>query len=164
MTDKRLRCLTLAAIFTSFALILSYIEAILPLSLPVPGTKLGLANLATLLVLYSLGAPYAAAVALLRILLAGLLFGSPFTLLYSLAGGLLTYLGMLASRLLRAPMVLTSLIGAVLHSVGQITVACLVTQTPELIAYLPYMLLASLVTGVLIGLLGRLLLRYIPKY
>ncbi len=164
MKNRQIYRLTAAALFTSFALILAYIEAILPISPPIPGIKLGLPNLATLLMLYSLGAPYAAAVALLRILLAGLLFGSPFTLLYSLAGGLLAYLGMLLCRLLRAPIILASLVGAVLHSVGQIAVACLVTQTPELIAYLPYMLFASVVTGVLIGVAGKLLLRYIPKH
>ena len=160
---ERIQRLTIAALFTSFALILSYIEAILQLSPPIPGTKLGLANLATLLMLYLLGAPYAFAVALLRILLAGLLFGSPFSLLYSLAGGLLAYLGMLSARLLRAPMIVVSLVGGLLHSVGQITVACLVTETPELLAYLPYMLAVSLVTGTLIGLCGRALLRYLPK-
>ena len=162
MTSSKTRRMALASLFTAFALMLSYIEAILPLAIPVPGIKLGLANLAVLLMLYTLGAPYAAAVSLLRILLAALLFGSPFSLLYSLAGGVLAYLGMLGARLLRSPIIVASIIGALLHSVGQILAACIVTSTPELAAYLPYMLLASLLTGALIGVAGRLLLRYIP--
>ena len=163
MRNKRVLYLTTAALFTAFALILSYIEVILPLPLPLPGMKLGLANLATLLLLYSLGARYAAAVALLRILLAGLLFGSPFTLLYSLAGGILAFLGMLLSRRLRAPVIVASLVGACLHNVGQIAVACLVTETPQLLAYLPFLLAAALVTGSLIGIAGKALLKYVPK-
>ncbi len=163
MQSKRTLHLTAAALFTAFALILSYLEAILPLPLPLPGMKLGLANLATLLLLYSLGVGYAAAVALLRILLSGLLFGSPFTLLYSLAGGILAFLGMLLARRLRAPVLVASLVGAALHNVGQIAVACLVTETPRLLAYLPFLLAAALVTGSLVGIAGKLLLKYVPK-
>ena len=163
MQSKRILHLTVASLFTALALILSYIEVILPLSVPIPGVKLGLANLAPLLLLYSLGVRYAASVALLRILLAGLLFGSPFTLLYSLAGGILALLGMILSRRLGAPVIAASLVGAALHNVGQITVACLVTQTPRLLAYLPFLLAAALVTGSLIGIAGRALLKYVPK-
>ena len=163
MQNKRTLYLTVSALFTAFALILSYLEAILPFPMPLPGMKLGLANLATLLLLYSLGVGYAASVALLRILLAGLLFGSPFTLLYSLAGGVLAFLGMLLALRLRAPIVVASLAGALLHNVGQIAVACLVTSTPQLIAYLPFLLTAALVTGTLVGIAGKLLLKYVPQ-
>lgn len=163
MQTKRIQRMAVAALFTAFALILSFIEAILPLAIPIPGIKLGLANLATLVLLYTLGAPYAAAVSLLRILLAALLFGSPFSLLYSLAGGILAFIGMLALRLLRSPMIPASIVGALLHSIGQIALAAAVTATPELFFYLPYMLAASLATGALVGIAGRLLLRYIPK-
>ena len=155
--------LATAATLTAAALILSYLEAVLGFLIPIPGVKLGLANLATLLLLYTYGIPYAAVVSALRICLAALLFGSPFSLLYSLVGGVLAFLGMLILRRLSFSPISASTIGGMLHVVGQLAVAALVTETPRLLYYLPILLAAGFVTGVAIGLLARRLIPRMPK-
>ena len=159
---KNVRLAT-AATLTAAALILSYLEAVLGFLIPIPGVKLGLANLATLLLLYTYGVRYATVVSLLRICMAALLFGSPFSLLYSLAGGVLALFGMLLLSRLGFSPIPTSTLGGMLHVVGQLGVACLVTETPRLLYYLPILLAAGFVTGLARGLLTVKLIPRMPK-
>ena len=155
--------LATAAVLTAAALILSYLEAVLGFLIPLPGVKLGLANLATLLLLYTYGVRYAAVVSLLRICMAALLFGSPFSFLYSITGGLLALLGMLLLWKLSFSPIPSSTLGGMLHVVGQIGIACLVTETPRLLYYLPILLAAGFVTGLALGFLAEKLIPRMPK-
>ena len=155
--------LATAAVLTAAALILSYLEAVLGFLIPIPGVKLGLANLATLLLLYTYGVRYAAVVSLLRICMAALLFGSPFSFLYSITGGLLALLGMLLLWKLSFSPIPTSTLGGMLHVVGQLGVACLVTETPRLLYYLPILLTAGFITGLALGFLAEKLIPRMPK-
>jgi heptaprenyl diphosphate synthase len=162
---QKLRRMTLSALLCAVALMLSYIEALLPFDFGIPGMKLGLANLATVLLLYLLGIPYAALVSLARILLSSFLFGNPVSLLYSLAGGVFSFVGMMLLKRIPAMGIPgVSVAGGVLHNVGQILIACLTFKTLRLSYYLPVLTVTGIITGLLIGILAKTLLPYLKKF
>lgn len=153
----RTRKLTALALFATLALAIYFAESLLPPVVPIPGVKLGLANIITLLVLHLYSARDAAVVLLARILLSALLFGQAMSLFYSLCGGLLCLLAMiLSSRLLhrRFPE-LTSILGGIFHNAGQLLAALLITAMPGVLVYLPYLLISGAVTGLFTGLCAR---------
>lgn len=162
MKTKRI---TVTAMTVSVAMILSYVESqIPPIFTAVPGIKMGLANIAVVFALYKLGWREAVLVSLLRVLLVSLLFSAlgVMGLMYSLAGAVLSLLGMLALRatgLFSA--VAVSVAGGVLHNVGQIAVAALLLKTRELVYYLPALALSGILAGVLIGVLAAILVKRI---
>ena len=154
----------LYGLLVALAFIFSYLESLLPLSLGIPGIKLGLANGVTLTALYLLRPRDALAVSVLSILLAGLTFGSPMTMLYSLGGGLLSFGVMwLCHRTERFSVVGVSIAGGVSHNLGQLAVAAVALATPSIAWYVPVLLVAGLVTGGLIGGLCRLLFPRLEK-
>lgn len=147
-------------LFTAFALIASYIESLIPFSFGIPGIKLGLTNIVVVLVLYLMGPREALGVSAARILLAGFLFGNLYSILYSLAGGLVSFLVMvLMKRWKRLSMVGVSIAGGVSHNIGQIAVAVFVVENIHVAYYLPALLIAGAVTGLLIGIAAREVLR-----
>ncbi len=159
------RKLTLLAMTMAVAMILSYVESqIPPIFTAVPGIKMGLANIAVVYALYAFGWKEAAGVSLLRVFLVSVLF-SPLGvmgLMYSLAGAVLSLLGMLAlqkTKLLST--VGVSVAGGVLHNIGQIGMACLLLGTKELVYYLPFLLLGGIAAGVLIGVAAAVLIKRI---
>lgn len=155
----------LYGLLVALAFIFSYLESLLPLSVGIPGIKLGLANGVTLTALYLLRPRDALAVSVVRILLAGLTFGSPMTMLYSLSGGLLSFGVMwLCRRTERFSVVGVSIAGGVSHNLGQLAVAAVALATPSIAWYVPVLLVAGLVTGGLIGGLCRLLLPRLEKF
>lgn len=148
----------------SFALILSYIETLIPLSIGIPGIKLGLANLAVLLCLYLLGPKEALLLTTLKALISGLLFGNLFMILYSLSGAWLSYLvmiGMKRSRWFHVPVV--SAAGGVMHNMGQLFVAFFVVKTYGVFYYVPILMVAGLIVGLIIGSVASLVLPYIQN-
>ena len=152
------------AVFAVLALLFSYLETLFPIPLPVPGIKLGLANLVVLLVLYRFGWKDALAVNVARILLSGLLFGTLFSALYSLCGGLLSFLVMaLLKKSGRFSMIGTSIGGGAAHNLGQIAVAAAVVQSGGLFSFLPVLLISGAVTGILTGIAAYLLDRHLPR-
>ena len=152
------------AVFAVLALLFSYLETLFPIPLPVPGIKLGLANLVVLLVLYRFGWKDALAVNVVRILLSGLLFGTLFSALYSLCGGLLSFLVMaLLKKSGRFSMIGTSIGGGAAHNLGQIAVAAAVVQSGGLFSFLPVLLISGAVTGILTGIAAYLLDRHLPR-
>ncbi len=143
-------------IFLAVALLCSYIESLIPVSFGIPGMKLGLANVVVVLLLYKTGAKEAFAVSVLRIVLAGFLFGNMFSILYSLAGGLLSFLAMyLLKKTGKFGILPVSVSGGMFHNVGQIAVAALVVENHHVLYYLPVLLIAGFVTGFLIGIAAR---------
>lgn len=159
------RKLTVLALFAALALAIYSAESLLPPPIPLPGIKLGLANIITLLVLHLYCARDAAVVLLARVLLAGLLFGQAMSLLYSLCGGLLCFVAMtLASRMLHRHFPeLTSIFGGIFHNIGQLLIALLLTSVPGVLAYLPYLLISGILTGLFNGLCARFALRYLSR-
>ncbi len=149
----------LYGLLVALAFIFSYLESLLPISIGIPGIKLGLANLVVLLALYRLRVRDAFAISMLRILLAGLTFGSPTTMLYSLCGGLVSFVAMaLCRRSGKFSVIGVSMAGGVSHNIGQIAAAAVLLQTGEIVWYLPVLLVVGLITGGVLGTVVRLLL------
>ena len=157
------RKLVTMALFITAAMMLSYIESLFPFFFGVPGMKLGLANLAVVMALYLYGWREALMVNVLRILLTGLLFGNMFSVLFSLSGALVSFICMLSARKLGLSLYGVSMAGGVFHNAGQLLTAAFIVQTVELGYYAPFLLAAGLVTGFLIGVLGKEMLRRIPE-
>lgn len=151
------------ALFVTTALMLSYIESLVPFFFGVPGMKLGLANLAVVCSLYLYGWREALMVNVLRIILSGLLFGSMFSVLFSLGGAFVSFVCMAAAKKLGLSLYGVSMAGGVSHNIGQLLIAAFLVQTVEVGYYAPFLLIAGLVTGFLIGVIGRELLFRIPK-
>ena len=155
--------LALGGMLVVLALILSYVEHLLPLSIGVPGVKMGLPNVVVLFALYRLGGKPAWAISLVRVMMVSLLFGTLFSLAYSVAGAVLS-LGvmLLLRRWGKFSPAGVSVAGGVAHNAGQILVAMALLETAELGYYLPVLCLSGTVAGVCVGLLAALLLRRLP--
>lgn len=145
----------MAGMFTALAMIFSYVEVLIPINLGIPGMKLGLANLVVVVTLYTMGVPMAFVVSMIRIMLVSMTFGSFSAMLYSMAGGLLSFCGMaLLKKVPNFSVIGVSLLGGVLHNTGQLLVAMAVVENINLIAYLPPLMIAGMVTGILIGIVS----------
>ena len=157
------RKIALLGLCASVAMILSYVEALLPpLFNAVPGIKLGLPNIVVVFVLYRLGVKEAAAVSLVRVVAVALLFGTPITMAYSAAGAVLSLVGMaLLKKTSLFSEVGVSVTGGVLHNVGQILLAMFLLGTAELGYYLAVLAVTGTISGILIGLCGSFAIRRI---
>lgn len=141
-------------LYMSIALVLSYVESTIPIIVGIPGVKLGLTNIVTVLMLYMVGPAEAIAVALGRTVISGFMFGNAFSIAYSLAGCILSFLCMyIAQRRTKLKMISISLIGGVMHNMGQLFVATLLLSKDALY-YFPVLLLAGVITGLLIGIVS----------
>lgn len=152
--------ITQMAMLTAIALTIFMIEAQIPALVPIPGVKLGLANIVTVFAVFALGPKEAAMILFVRIFLGAVFAGNFSTILYSGAGGLLAILVTIGLRkiLTHQQLWVAGAIGAVFHSIGQMAVAVAVTGTPGILVYLPMMILCSIITGVFTGLCAQLLL------
>ena len=149
----------------ALAFIFSYVEAIIPMPLPVPGVKIGLANLVNVVGLYTVGLAGTAAVGLVRIVLAGFTFGNTFSMVYGLSGGILSMAVMAGAK--RCKWFGTtgiSILGGVFHNVGQLLAASYVTGTFGVFSYFPVLLAAGVAAGGVIGLLGGMVVERIKGY
>ena len=154
--------LTVMALTTAIALVLSFIESQIPAFVAVPGVKMGLANIAIVYALYRLGWKEAAIISLIRVVLVSLLFGSAASFLYSLAGAVLSLLGMaLLKKTGKITEIVVSVAGGVLHNIGQIAMASIILETDALRYYLPFLLVSGILAGVVIGLISGILIRRI---
>ena len=166
MKKKKLSTKTIAmlAMMIAIALVFSYVETLIPINFGIPGVKLGLANLAIVAVLYIMGGKQALFVSVVRIVLSGFLFANLASILYSLAGGLLSLAIMvLLQKTKKVPVVVVSVIGGICHNVGQLIVAMFVVESLSLTVYLPVLLIAGFLTGLLIGIVCQLVLPSVRK-
>ena len=152
--------LTVMALTTAVAMILSFVESQIPAFVAVPGVKVGLANIAVVFALYRLGWKEAVAISLVRVVLVSMLFGSIASLFYSLAGAVLSLTGMgLLKKTGRFTEIMVSVTGGVLHNIGQIAMACLILETAALRYYLPFLLISGIIAGVVVGLVSAALVQ-----
>lgn len=153
-------------VLTSVALVLSYIEAILPpIWAAIPGIKMGFPNIVIIFLLYRFGVKEAAIVSGIRLFIVALLFGNVMTLAYSFAGAALSLLLMaLCKKSDKLSVVGTSIVGGVAHNLGQILVAIVLFDTVQIGYYMAVLAVTGTVAGVFIGLAGALLLRRLEKY
>ncbi len=155
MNTKKLTFLSLSV---ALSMILSFIESQIPPFVAIPGIKLGLSNVVTLFLLYTYSFREAGAVSLIRVLLSSLLFGSPVSLIYSLAGALLSFLVMVFSvRLPLFNVISVSILGGVFHNGAQIAVACIIMENAGIASYLPALILSGTLAGVGVGLISGIL-------
>ncbi len=151
-------------LLTALAMVLSYVEAQFPVFFAVPGMKLGLTNLVVLTALYRRGEAGAFGINLVRIVLSGLTFGNMFSMLYSLAGGILSFLVMAGlKRTGRFGISGVSVAGGVAHNIGQIAVAAVVLETGALIYYLPILMISGVAAGFVIGVIAAGVVRRLPR-
>ena len=154
--------LTVMAMTTAVAMILSFVESQIPAFVAVPGVKIGLANIAVVFALYRLGWKEAVAISLVRVVLVSMLFGSIASLFYSLAGAVLSLTGMgLLKKTERFTEIIVSVTGGILHNVGQIGMACLILETAALRYYLPFLLISGIIAGIVVGILSAVLVQRI---
>lgn len=149
--------LAVSGLLTALALVIFVLEAQIPMPIPVPGVKLGLANIITVCAVYLLGKKEACGILLARIVL-GSLFAGFSTLPYSLCGGLLSILAvLLVQRVLNDKQIwVTGVVGGIAHNLGQMAMAVLITQTPSILVYLPVLLIFGILTGIFTGLCTQL--------
>ena len=154
--------LTALAMTISFALILSYIESRIPAFVAIPGIKVGLANIAVIFTLYKFGTKEAVLVSLLRVLLVSMMFGNPISMIYSIAGAVLSLGSMiLLKRLTSLNEVTVSVVGGVMHNVGQIATASVMLSTNVITYYLPFLILSGTIAGIAVGIASALLVKRI---
>ncbi len=155
--------LTLCGVFTTLALIFSYIERI-TLDVGIPGVKLGIANLVIVIILYTLGAKAAFGVNILRIVMAGILFGNVSSIIYSLSGGILSFMVMyLLKKTNLFSMAGISMAGGVFHIIGQVCMAAIVVNNAKMLYSLPVLSIVGLLTGLLLGILAHYLIKPIRQ-
>ena len=152
-------------LFLAISLILSYVESIIPVIVPVPGIKLGLANVAILILLYLYGPREAGLINLARVIISAFMFNGLYSLMYSLTGAVFSFLIMFA--LYRKEKVFSpvgvGMLGGLFHNIGQVLVAFLVTRVGGLVFYLPILMVSGLFTGALVGFITKQLLPYLRK-
>ena len=149
------RKLVFMALLTALSLGIWVIEAQIPPLVPVPGVKLGLANIVVVFAIYMLGARYALYLNLARIVLAGLLFGSPFSTLYALCGGLLSLGAMLILKRTNLFSVIgVSMAGGFFHNLGQLIAAAVIVKTPQVVSYLPVLVFSGIAAGIVNGIIA----------
>ena len=151
-------------VFTALALIFSYVETLIPINFGIPGVKLGIANLVIVIALYKMKLTEVYLLSVVRVLLSGLIFGNYFSIIYSLAGGLLSLTVMALLKKSKGFSVMgISVAGGVFHNVGQLIVAMLVVETFSVGYYFPVLLVAGLITGLVIGIVSAEMLKRIKN-
>lgn len=148
------------AISVTLGLILSYVEALIPVFAGVPGMKPGLSNILIVFLLFRYGIAEAATVNLLRILIAGILFGNPFSIVYSLSGAVFAIIGMaLLKRTGMFSVYGVSMAGGMLHNAGQILVATFIVENYNIVLYLPVLIVSGCITGFIVGFIGGVIIK-----
>lgn len=143
-------------VFTALALIFSYVESLIPIHFGIPGVKLGLANLIIVIALYKMSTNEAYILSVIRIVLAGFMFGNLFAILYSLAGGMLSLTIMcILKKTDKFSAYGVSMAGGVFHNVGQLLMAAIVLESVSIGYYFPVLLISGLATGFVIGVIAN---------
>ena len=156
--------ITITALMSSLALIFSYVEAIIPFNAGIPGVKLGIANIVTVIALYKLSIKHAAIVSFIRIMVAGFLFSGLFGAIYSLAGATVSLIGMIfLKKTGKFSIAGVSMAGGVLHNLGQLLVASFLIKDLRIFFYFPILLFSGLASGIAIGIAATLIMRVLPK-
>lgn len=148
----------------ALALIAGYVESLIPVPIPIPGIKLGVANSIVLILIYMTDVKTAWLVSVSRVVLSGFLFGSMASILYSLSGAVLSLIMMSVIKKKDCfTMTGVSVVGGISHNVGQLIMAFLVLESEAVWYYLPVLLISGVVTGSVIGILGKEVYRRVPK-
>lgn len=160
----KIKRITLTAMLVAVAMVLSYVETLIPIFTAVPGMKIGLTNIVVLVALFYMDAAYAFGINMVRIVLVAFTFGNMFALMYSLAGGLLSFAVMVVLKKTgKFSYVGISVAGAAAHNIGQIIVAIFVLGTAQIAYYLPILLVTGVISGCLVGIVCGEVIKRLPK-
>lgn len=164
-TNNKKNNIAFCGVMIALALCFSYLESYIPVQafIPIPGVKLGLANIVVVFALYSINTMDALFIGALRVVLAGFLFGNPVTIAYSLAGCFLSWGIMAIMKRTKLSIVGVSMLGGIFHNIGQIIVAIILTSTVRIAYYLPVLLVSGLITGFLMGYVSKLVVDKLSK-
>ena len=161
MSTKRIAKMSM---LVALAIIFSYIEFLIPINLGVPGIKLGLANLVIVIALYTMNTVDVWLISILRILILGFMFGSGMSIIYSIAGAVLSLIVMcIIKRIKGFSIVGVSIAGGVCHNIGQVLVAMMVVETTGILYYMPALLVAGVITGAIIGIISKRVIAVVSK-
>lgn len=156
--------IALCGVLTALAMIFSYIESVIPVPIPVPGIKLGVANIAVITILYVLGVKEAIVINLLRIVLTSLLFGNVNSFLFSISGAALSLTIMIIMKKLNFfSCIGVSVCGGVMHNIGQIIAAVFIMGSEAIVFYLPVLIVSGVFTGVVIGVVSGIVAKHVRK-
>ena len=164
--NKKTPAMTVAqsGVLIALALIFSYVEHLIPIPTPAPGIKIGLANLVSLTGLFFLNPVQVFIILVARIILAGLMFGNLSTIIYSLAGGVVSFAVMYLFKKLKLFSALgISMLGGVFHNLAQLSVACIILSSSSLLMYLPVLIIAGTISGLLIGTVTELISKSVQR-
>ena len=157
-SGKYIRQITTMGMLVALAMVLGFVETLIPINLGIPGMKLGLANIVVVIALFLFEVKTAVVVSILRIILIAMTFGNMSMMFYSIAGASLSLLSMIAiSKIKSFSLISVSIIGGIMHNVGQIICAAFVVRTNGVFTYLPVLMIAGLVSGALIGIVAGLI-------
>ena len=156
---SRSKKITICAALTAIGLMLGYIESFIVFPIRVPGVRIGLANIVTVMCLYTLGISYSAVVLMLRITLSAILFGSPVSFAYSIAGATLSLLGMILLKRFGFSIYGVSFSGAVLHNIAQTAVAYYMVSSVYIFTYLPVRVITGAIAGLITGFVADILIK-----
>lgn len=152
-------------IFVALAMIFTYVELLIPINIGVSGIKLGLANLVVVTGLYLFKPNEVLLISIVRILLMGILFGNAASLIYSLSGGILSFIIMLVLKKTNLfSIIAISISGGVFHNIGQIGVAVVVLHNAAILSYLPVLMIAGIITGTLIGFISNRIITSVNQF
>lgn len=151
--------IAICAVLSALALIFGYIESLFPLPFPIPGIKLGLGNIVVIVSLYLLGAKISFGIMLIKIFTSVLLFSPPSTLIYSLCGGIISFVVMLLMKKLDFNTVTVSIGGGIFHNIGQLVAATVVLNGINLMYYLPLLILSGALCGLITGIVTQEILK-----
>lgn len=165
MKNKKAKSVAFYGVMIALAFVLSYLESFIPINaiIPIPGVKLGFANIVVLFALYTLKIQDAIIIAIIRVFLSGLLFGNPMTIAYSLCGCALSLTVMYFAKKTKLSIVGVSMLGGIFHNIGQLIMAVILTHTSRIAYYLPVLLVSGMITGLLMGFAARMVIDRINK-
>lgn len=164
---KRLHTISLLGLFLALAILLNYVENFIPVLIPVPGVRLGLANTMGLILLFFFGKAEYGLIGFFRVLIVSLLFSGLFSagFFLSLSGWFLSCIGcILLSYCKKLSIYSLSVASAILHGIGQILCACILYSSIYMLTYLPILLISGLITGIVIAKLSSLIIIRIAPY
>lgn len=155
--------ITLFSLFGAIAIIFGYIEMLFPVPLPIPGIKLGLGNIAVLVTLYIFNNKTAWFIMLIKVFVTSILFSTPLTLIYSLAGGILSLIIITIMKKFNFNIITVSIGGGIFHNVGQLFTAGVILKNINILYYLPILIIAGSIMAVTVGVVSKIIIERLKK-
>lgn len=158
------KTIAVIGLFTCIGIIFGYVEFLIPLPIGIPGVKIGLSNIVTVVSMYMFEWPVSLAIILMRVILSGILFGNLYSILYSLSGALISFIVMIfIKKSDRFSMIGISAVGGVFHNIAQLIVAALVIENIKLTYYLPALIIFGISAGIAVGVISEIIYNRIRK-